>query len=302
MTDNIIQFKRKRFKKGIILSGSSNIQNENGQVAKEVTTNDLMYYALYWDQIVLTQLPGFETSSDLIEQFKSNGVIDFYRNAPPLQMNSSQFQYFALESLIACQSVKKQDKSCDWLIYNNVASNFNNLNSSDILEQHAIRIEISQCLPYPSTYVPVDVLLKFKETYLDELDQLHYAKYQLFEKISNIDSTDKRDLAQQYEVSAFDKALKEYQSAFAARFPYYNLKPIIADIKNNKPSLWDLGMAIGDLALSGPTLAGAYTVGKLAMDIFGTKQKIHEAKQNSPQFHYISSAIQKGIILQNVRE
>jgi hypothetical protein len=35
--------------------------------------------------------------------------------------------------------------------------------------------------------------------------------------------------------------------------------------------------------------------------MLGSKQKIHEAKQNSPQFHYISSAIEEGIILQNLK-
>ncbi|MNP77401.1 hypothetical protein D3C76_1748220 [compost metagenome] len=52
------------------------------------------------------------------------------------------------------------------------------------------------------------------------------------------------------------------------------------------------------MALSGGSLSGALTVGKTLLNMFGSKQKIHEAKQKSPQFHFISSAIEKGIVLQ----
>ena len=301
--NNLIQFKRKRIKKGLILSGMGGAKNENGPVARELSDNDLMYYGLYWDNIIVTQIPLFSFTNEIIEQFRSNGVIDFYVNAPPERgFHSSQMQALALESLIACQSVKKQDKSIDWLIYNNVASGFNNLESDDLLEEHAIRIEIAQCLPYPSTYVPIDVLRSFREKYIDELDRLHYAQYKLFELISNYDNNDRRELARLIEITEFNRALDEYQAAFAARFTHYNLKSIITDIRSNKPSLWELGAIFGDMALAGGSLSGAFSAGKILLNIFGTNQKVHEAKANSPQFHFISSAIEKGIILQKFRE
>lgn len=216
-------------------------------------------------------------------------------------MHSSQFQRLALESLIACQSIKRQTKDSDWIIYNNVASGFNSIESEDLLEQHSIRIEIAKCLPYPSTYVPVDVLRRFREDHIEQLDDLHYAKYKLFETISSFGDKDRRALAQEYEISNFDKALTDYQKLFAARFPNYALKPIISDIKNNKPQLWEVAAVIGDMALSGGTLSGALTVGKTMFKMLGCRQKIHEAKKNSPQFHFISSAINRGIILQQLK-
>lgn len=299
MVDNIIRFKKRRVKKGLILSGAGGVKNENGVVAKELHNEDLMYYGLYWDNIIITQIPMFHFSNPLIEQFRSNGVVDFFQNAPPESVHSSQMQKLALESLIACQSVKKQNNEFDWLIYNNVADSFNDLDSEEILEEHAIRIKIAECLPYPSKYVPIDVLRRFREDNIEQLDNLHYEKYKLFEKISNFDSKDKRELAEQYEISAFDKAIKDYQDVFAARFPAYSLKPIIADIKNNKPTLWEIGVTVGDMLLTGGSLAGIYNVGKLGLEIFGNKQRIHQAKLNSPQFHFISSAIEQGVILQN---
>lgn len=92
-----------------------------------------MFYRLYWDNVVLTQIPMIDTSNELIEEFKRNGVINIYRNAPPEKMHSAEFQYLALEFLIACQSIKKQNKSYDWIIFNNVADGFNTIDSEDLL-------------------------------------------------------------------------------------------------------------------------------------------------------------------------
>lgn len=299
--NNIIPFKKRRISKGIILSGTS-VSNENGPVAKDLTQKDLMFYGLYWDNIIITQIPMIDTSNELIEEFKRNGVIDTFQNAPPDRMHSAEFQRLALESLIACQSVKKQNPNSDWIIFNNVANGFNSIDSEDLLEQDSIRIEIAKCLPYPSTYVPIDVLRRFREDHLDQLDDLHYAKYKLFRTITEFDDKDKRELARQYEIIQFDKAVTEYQEVFAAKFPHYSLKPIISDIKNNKPHLWEIGASIGDMALSGGSLSGALAVGKVLFNMFGSKQKIHEAKQNAPQFHFISSAIEKGIVLQKIKK
>lgn len=87
---NIIKFKKRRISKGIILSGTT-VNNENGVVAKDLSLQDLMFYGLYWDNVILTQIPMIETSSPEIEQFKQNGIIDYFRNAPPDRLHSSQF-------------------------------------------------------------------------------------------------------------------------------------------------------------------------------------------------------------------
>ncbi|ALD03227.1 hypothetical protein AMQ28_13300 [Acinetobacter sp. TTH0-4] len=297
---NIIRFKKPRITQGIILSGTA-ISNENGSVAKDLSLSDLMFYGLYWDNVTITQIPFVESSSPEIQQFISNGVVDVYQNAPPERIHSSEFQRLALESLIACQSVRKQNKQSDWVIYNNVADGFNTIESDDLLDEHSIRVEISKCLPYPSTYVPIDVLRRFREDHIEQLDALHYAKYKLFRTITQFEDKDKRELERQYEIIQFDKSVTDYQEVFAARFPNYSLKPIISDIKSNIPHLWDISAIIGDMALSGGSLSGALTVGKTVFNMFGSKQKIHEAKQNSPQFHFISSAIEKGIVLQKPR-
>ncbi len=142
-----------------------------------------MFYGLYWDSIILTQIPMFHFTNEIIEDFRANGVIEFYTNAPPPRVHSSQMQELALESLLACQSVRRQNKNSDWIIYNNVADGFNSLISDELIESDAIRVEIAKCLPYPSTYVPIETLRRFREDYLDELDRLHFTKYKLFEKL-----------------------------------------------------------------------------------------------------------------------
>lgn len=298
--DNIIQFKKRRINQGIIMSGAGGVSNENGVVAKSLSSADLMFYGLYWDRIAITQIPGFHFTNDTIEQFRSNGVIEFYQNAPPESVHSSQMQQLALESLIACQSVRAQEKNSDWLIYNNVSNNFNHMESENLMEAHSIRVEISSCLPYPSTYVPIDQLRRFREDYIDELDRLHMAKYRVFDDISNHDNFDRRELARKYQIHEFDIALKDYQAAFASKFPHYSLKSIVSDIKSNQPSLWEVAATIGDAAVSGLTLSGLYMLGKTAVNMFGSKQKIHETKLGSPEFHFISSGIDKGIIIPDI--
>ncbi|WP_338560766.1 DUF6236 family protein [Acinetobacter sp. KS-LM10] len=297
----IIQFKKKKIAKGLIISGMGGVSNENGPVAKDLTHKDLMFYGLYWDNVIITQIPMFHFTNDVIEEFRSNGVVEFYSNAPPPSMHSSEMQKMALESLLACQSVRKQNKSSDWIIYNNVSDGFNSLEAESLIEKDSIRIEIAKCLPYPSTYVPVETLRKFRHDYIDELDRLHLAKYKLFDKISSYESLERRELAKCYELEEFEKSIKDYEFAFSCKFRYYSMKSLISDIKQSKPELLEIGLATGDLLLEGFNLSGTYNFGKTFFNLFSSKQKIHEAKQNCPEFQFISSAINNGIILQKFK-
>lgn len=297
----IINFKKKRITKGLIISGLGGVTNEYGPVAQNLSHGDLMFYGLYWDSIILTQIPMFHFTNEIIEDFRANGVIEFYTNAPPPRVHSSQMQELALESLLACQSVRRQNKNSDWIIYNNVADGFNSLISDELIESDAIRVEIAKCLPYPSTYVPIETLRRFREDYLDELDRLHFTKYKLFEKISSQTSQEKRDLAKSYELDAFQRALSDYEFAFASKFRYYSMKPLISDIKANKADLLEVGLATVDFVCGSFNLSGTYNLGKTFFNIFSSRQKIHEAKINSPEFQFIGEAINKGIILQKFR-
>lgn len=301
MMGEIINFKKKRITKGLIISGLGGVTNEYGPVAQNLSHGDLMFYGLYWDSIILTQIPMFHFTNEIIEDFRANGVIEFYTNAPPPRVHSSQMQELALESLLACQSVRRQNKNSDWIIYNNVADGFNSLISDELIESDAIRVEIAKCLPYPSTYVPIETLRRFREDYLDELDRLHFTKYKLFEKISSQTSQEKRDLAKSYELDAFQRALSDYEFAFASKFRYYSMKPLISDIKANKADLLEVGLATVDFVCGSFNLSGTYNLGKTFFNIFSSRQKIHEAKINSPEFQFIGEAINKGIILQKFR-
>lgn len=297
MNNNIIQFRKKKVERGIILSGLAGVQNELGPVAKDVSPADMMYYALYWNKITVTQIPMFDFRNEIMEQFRSNGILDFYQNAPPSRIHSAEMQRLALESLLACLSVRRQEKNIDWLIYNNVMGSFNTLDCEDLIETHAIRVEIAECLPYPSTYVPIDTLLRFKEKYSDLLEELNIAQYDVFKVISEFDEKNKKELSRQYEISRFEKAVQEYQKAFAAKYPFYSLKSLVTDIKSNKSSLIEVGAAFGDLALTGASFSAPLAIIKSALNIRGSKQKIHQAMENAPQFQYISSAMNEGIIV-----
>ena len=75
---------------------------------------------------------------------------------------------------------------------------------------------------------------RFREDHIEQLDDLHYTKYKLFRTITEFDEKDKRELARQYEIIQFDKAITEYQEVFAAKFPNYSLKLILDSIVDNK--------------------------------------------------------------------
>ena len=62
------------------------------------------------------------------------------------------------------------------------------------------------------------------------------------------------------------------------------MKSLISDIKSNKFQLLEASLAAGDLLVSGLSLSGTYNLGKTFFNIFGSKQKIHEARKNSPEF------------------
>ena len=71
---------------------------------------------------------------------------------------------------------------------------------------------------YPSTYVPIDTLRKFREDYIDELDRLHLAKYRLFDKISSYENLERRDLAKSYELDEFQRAIRVNRTGFVGDF------------------------------------------------------------------------------------
>jgi hypothetical protein len=96
----------------------------------------------------------------------------------------------------------------------------------------------------------------------------------------------------------FGKKEQESWNASKDQFSYYSMKSLISDIKSNKFQLLEASLAAGDLLVSGLSLSGTYNLGKTFFNIFGSKQKIHEARKNSPEFQFIGSAINKGIILQ----
>ena len=105
----IIQFKKKRIPKGLIISGLGGVSNENGPVAKDLTHSDLMFYGLYWDNIVITQIPMFHFTNNVIEEFRSNGVIEFYTNALRRKFILPKCKRLAFRVFISMSKHKKAD-------------------------------------------------------------------------------------------------------------------------------------------------------------------------------------------------
>lgn len=298
---NIIQFKKPKPEKGIILSGVGNIRNEHGEIAEKITDQDLMYYALYWDRITITQLAFMMCGNDLYDQFKTNGVLEFYQNQVD-SMHSSQMQTMATQSLIDCLNVKKQQKNVDWLIFHNLKNSFNSFVSEGLIEKNTIRVELAKCLPVPSTYVPVDSLLQFKLDYSSELETLHYSMKKTLNIISSFDD-DERAFSTQCEVTEFSRALEDYQLAFSFKYPNFSLKSLATDIRNNKSSLLNILGVTTDVVLGAPlTFSGIATISTSLLNIAPSKQNVHQLVQNNKQFHYISSAIDRGIIVPPIKK
>lgn len=180
---------------------------------RSISKEELRYYILYWDKVVI---PG--NNLVYIAVPEEEKLIASQAIARP----RVQFQGFyqgnqVTDAILACQAIVAeklvQEKTVDWVLHqvgDSVA-----LPSKFVSQKDTIRVALANTLPVPDAEVPVEEILKFKQSRKDELVELHDSIDELYFEVLN--SPDER-LATKKAVFRFQSAIQNIDKTSHERF------------------------------------------------------------------------------------
>lgn len=159
-------------KRGIIATpGIINRLPKGFQMAGGLSLDEMRYYALYWDKVVIPTNNLVHMGVPQEEAFISAGAIERPRVAFSGSYEGDQVTNAMLscQSLIAKELIK--DKKTDWVI-----QQFNDeliILDDYIEERNTLRIDLASCLPVPTGEINIHDILNFKELRKTEFMALH---------------------------------------------------------------------------------------------------------------------------------
>ncbi|MBJ6351116.1 MULTISPECIES: DUF6236 family protein [unclassified Acinetobacter] len=280
-------------KRAIITAHYGNFRNENGEISERITLDDLMYYCLYWDKVIIPGNGHFYGNIPYEPDFINSGAVVRPIINRSASMSSSEINEVAsLELIDAYKGFKENNPTFDFMIHHNVFNGFSNLKDDNLIEQQALRVELASLLPYPSN-TNIQDLLEFKEKRTDELGDLHQHLTNLYLDIAN--TAHSQDLKKLQVISDFEKSLvnlnKSMNESFKDKLSFKNL---ISDLKSDCIELGAAAAADSALATfpSGTVVGGITIVTKRVLTTILKEQKteIH--------LNYIKSSLKEGIVNQ----
>ncbi|WP_440207013.1 DUF6236 family protein [Acinetobacter oleivorans] len=279
-------------KRAIITANYGSIGNENGAITEEITLDDMMYYCLYWDKVIIPGNGNFYSYIPQEQEFKKSGAVlrpVIYRES----MHSEEIQKVAsLELIEAYRGYTQDNPNYDFMVHHNVFNSFDNLEDDTLVQQQAIRVQLANLLPYPSNINIYD-LLEFKAKRSDELGDLHRYLTNLYLDIANTNHS--QDLKKLQVISDLEKSLvnlnKTMNESFKDKLSFKNL---ISDLKSD---CIELGTAAAvDTAFAtfpSGTILGGVTIATKRVLTTILKEQTTETHLN-----YIKSSIKDGVISQ----
>ncbi|GAB3370025.1 DUF6236 family protein [Spongiibacter taiwanensis] len=151
-----------------------NIQGNGFTMERGLSLEEIRYYALYWDRVVIPGnnlvYIGLPDEDILIE----SGVIERPRVGFQGSFGGADLGHaFAVAQSLVAKKLIEEDKSIDWALHQ--IGNKLNIPQEYCEEKHSLRFELINLLPVPEGEVPIPDILEFKERRGDELEALHQA-------------------------------------------------------------------------------------------------------------------------------
>ena len=251
--------------RGVIASpGIINRLPKGFQMERSLSINELRYYILYWDKVVI---PG----NNLVyiglpeeEQLIKSGAVE----RPSVGFTGRFEGDQVTNAILSCQSVVAQelvkDKTTDWVIHQlgeecQFPNEFNQ-------RRNIIRVDLASSLPVPTGDVNIYELLEFKEKRKDELYSLHAHLDDLYERVlSSVD----QDLASKRAISDLAKSIADLDCVTNERFDKTGKFDLSAELNLSGKDI-SVGAASGaliDFFATGMTLPIATIAGALISTI-----------------------------------
>lgn len=217
------------------------------QTGRSLSIDDLRYYALYWDEVVIPANNVIYTALEQEEDFISAGAI----KRPVVQLSGS----IDADAMLSCQSkvaehLVKENKGTDWVIQQFGEECLILENYSE--ERNTLRIDLAACLPVPTGEVNIHDILEFKEKRKNEFIMLHEYLDEFYEQAL---SSPDQSLASKKALSKLAKSINDLDKVTHERFQKSNKHDLSAEL-----NLYGRDILIGAAAGVGIDLAGGFAL------------------------------------------
>lgn len=282
-------------KRGLIAApGIINRLPEGFEMKRSLSLDEMRYYALYWDKVVIPSNNLVHIGVPQEDAFISAGAIE----RPNIGFEGSYGGNQLTDAILSCQSIVAKelvkDKTMDWVIqqFGDECILLDNYSE----ERNTLRIDLAACLPVPTGEVNIYDILEFKEQRKNEFITLHEYLDEFYEEAL---SSPDQDLASKKALSKLAKSIDDLDKVTHERFQKSNKHDLSAELNLYGRDIW-IGAAAGaglDFA-SGFTLPIATIAGALMSTVRVTAKttRTFQPAEKNLKLAYLSDARKNGLL------
>lgn len=282
-------------KRGLIAApGIINRLPEGFEMKRSLSLDEMRYYALYWDKVVIPSNNLVHIGVPQEDAFISAGAIE----RPNIGFQGSYEGNQLTDAILSCQSIVAKelvkDKTMDWVIqqFGDECILLDNYSE----ERNTLRIDLAACLPVPTGEVNIHDILEFKEQRKNEFITLHEYLDEFYEEAL---SSPDQDLASKKALSKLAKSIDDLDKVTHERFQKSNKHDLSAELNLYGRDIW-IGAAAGaglDFA-SGFTLPIATIAGALMSTVRVTAKttRTFQPAEKNLKLAYLSDARKNGLL------
>jgi hypothetical protein len=286
-------------KRGIIASSgkAERIDDEGVHVTSHLTKEDLNYYTLYFDEIVIPTNNLIHVTLPKEEELISLDII----KRPTIHFSSwssnieGYYDLFIDSQLKVAKKLVQLKDDIDWTIHQigdetTIIEGFNK-------DFNTIKFNLQDCLPVPLENISYEKILEFKNERKDELKFLHESIDKIYLEILN--SPDP-DFASKKCISDLKEALLNLEKVSIESFAQVKKYEITTELNLN---MKDVALAMGGVAifdfyslgLTIPITSILAGIGSV-INIKASKTKSFEPAENNLKLSYLANAKKLNIL------
>jgi len=262
---------------------------------RPLSVEELRYYTLYWDQILIPANNLIYIGIPDEEQWIAAGAISRPRVSFQGSFQGDQVAHALLscQNLVAAQ-MRKQAPLIDWVIHqvgDDVAV------PEDIAaNKQAIRVALLQALPVPTEPVPIYELLEFKRTYRAQFTALHESMDELYLEV--LKSPDP-SLSHGRAVARFRESVDNVSDAVRNRYATTRKFDFSTELNIDATRIAGAAStgALLDILAPGFSIPWALVAGATAMLRISLKAtRTFAAVEDQQKLAYLAKAVQSGVL------
>lgn len=287
-------------KRGIIANNGEirRLDDEKISISGTLSSQDLNYYLLYWDKIIIPRFSPIHFAIDNEDEIIKTGILEsprvYIENFFTVN-NDFLDEPFVLAQSIIAHKIISEDSSQDWTIHQ--IGDQRLIGNEQRKEFDSVKIELQNCLPVPNEHVNFQDILEFKEKRKDELIALHSTIDNFYFEVLNSPDI---GLKKRKCISELSNAIKDIESSSKEKFnkisKYNFTTELNIDVKNIAVTMG--GLAAFDFYTLGMTIPIATILSGLAsvVKIKANRTVSVSKAEEKLKLSYLSSASKKEIM------